>query len=374
MSKLSRIMHRILFIIILLSLSVFNIKADNDCVIDSADTHQSWVRQLIDNGFHINDPNINYPAAIKKFVDIYDWADRTFNSYDTAYVVGTGKNWKATLNNLNWSESYTLVFGLRSNAIAHIQSDFYNDIGCSVSFMAVSLGYTYHTKNWRKTVSGQSNFNFSFTTSRFAANIESIKTSGNCRISKFGDYKFVDNKPIRFNGTKHNSFTAELYYFFNNRKYSQAAAYCFSKYQLKSAGSAMLGLSYINQKIDLDFSSLSEEMKQQLPYAKPEYKFHYTDYLIAGGYAYNWCIRPRKWLFNISLLPAIGIRRNHSDSTPSKKYMLGIAGNAKTAIVYNYKNIYASLNVKLNGNVIFANDFAFANSIQSYSIIFGARF
>ena len=62
-----------------------------------------WYKQVIKSGFHIHDPRINYPRFPRFLLNVYDWGDRTFNSYDPDYVVGSGKNWKVRL------ESYKLM-------------------------------------------------------------------------------------------------------------------------------------------------------------------------------------------------------------------------------------------------------------------------
>ena len=84
---------------------------DSVAIADSvAFANLPWYKQLWSNGFRIHDPRINYPAFPRFVLKIYDWGDKTFNSYDKDYVVGTGKNWKLTLNSYNWMESYMMLF------------------------------------------------------------------------------------------------------------------------------------------------------------------------------------------------------------------------------------------------------------------------
>ncbi|MDE6490326.1 MAG: DUF4421 domain-containing protein, partial [Muribaculaceae bacterium] len=107
---------------------------------DQADSISgNWIKQLVANNFRINDPSIRYPKFPKFCVDVYNWGNRTFNTYDTTYVVGTGKNWKAYMKSYNWADSYMLVFSRDSRL--KMVSDIYSDIGPSICFMAVSLGY-----------------------------------------------------------------------------------------------------------------------------------------------------------------------------------------------------------------------------------------
>lgn len=45
-----------------------------------------WYRQLRDNGYRFDEPTINYPAFIRFCLKLYEWGDRTFNSYDEEYL------------------------------------------------------------------------------------------------------------------------------------------------------------------------------------------------------------------------------------------------------------------------------------------------
>lgn len=335
-----------------------------------------WYEQVVKSGFHIHDPRINYPRFPRFLLNVYDWGDRTFNSYDTDYVVGTGKNWKARLENYNWMESYMLIFAPHTRDMLHIRSEIYSDLGAYLSFMAVSIGYTAKVNNWIKgsTPTSRTNFNFDFTCSRFSARIGWQSTEGNTRITHFGDYDAGKSFSYDFNDIKHKSKAGEIYYFFNHRRYSQAAAYSFSKYQLKSAGTPILGFAFTHQRITMDFSTLPEDMKVYLPTLDNDYKFRFTDYALVAGYAYNWAIRPRKWLFNITAIPSLGYRHSYSDSSEGNKSMMASNLRMRFSLVYNHKALFASLMGKFDGNLYFNSKYVFFNSTESLSLIVGARF
>ena len=62
------------------------------------------------------------------------WGDRAFNSYDSAYVKSTGKNWKLILKSNNWIDSY---IGYPVKDVDQIMnSNLVSNIGLSLSFMA----------------------------------------------------------------------------------------------------------------------------------------------------------------------------------------------------------------------------------------------
>lgn len=333
-----------------------------------------WWKQLWKSGFHIHDPRINYPKFPEFCLKVYDWGDRTFNSYDKDYVVGTGNNWKLMLHSYNWFETYMLMFSAHSRDMLHIQSNLYNDVGAYISFMAASVGYTAKMNDlFGKTKSNRHNFNFNFTCSRFSLNYDYTKTSGNSKITHFGNYK-GENLPYEFNDISHEATSGELYYFGNHRKYSQSAAYNFSKYQLKGAGSAILGLSFAYERITMDFQNIPADMASHLPSLNPVYIFRYTDYGLLAGYAHNWVPKPKRWLINLTVLPSIGYRHNYSTSSAGSKNMLATNFRLRFAFVYNHRSLFASLNGRMDANLYFNSQYAFFNSIFSLSLRVGCRF
>ena len=348
--------------------------ADSAAVADSvAFSRLPWYSQLIENGFRIHDKNVNYPKFPRLLLRIYDWGDKTFNSYDSTYVVGVGKNWKITGKSFNWMESYMMLFSLKGSKMLHMVSDMYYDVGAYLSFMALSIGYTAKVNDFLAGGSkNRTNLNFNFTCSRIYANLDIMNTKGNARITHFGGYK--RNLPMDFNDVEHSTLSGEAFYIFNFNQYSHAAAYCFSKYQLKGAGSWLLGFSFNHQNIKLDFSNLPSDMKSFLPDLEDRYHYRYTDYSVCGGVAHNWVLHPRRWLANVTLYPAFGYRHSYHDSTDSRKSLLASSIHARFAFVYNHKALFASITGRFDGHLYFNSRYTFFNSVESLSLIVGARF
>ena len=97
-----------------------------------------WWRALKHGHVDFNDSTMGYPKFVMFCYRTYIWGDRTFNSYDSSYVVSTGKNWKLFIKSNNWVDSYIghPVEGV--NQI--INSNLVSNIGVTLSFMAVSVG------------------------------------------------------------------------------------------------------------------------------------------------------------------------------------------------------------------------------------------
>lgn len=328
-----------------------------------------WIKQLWDNGFHINAPGVEYPRFPRFLLKVYNWGDRIFNGYDPDYVVSTGKNWKILGKSYNWQENYSLLF---SHGNLHIVSDIYADIGGYLCFMAVSVGYMFNANE----IIGdkhdtRTNFNFNFTCSRFWVDFQKTSTRGGARVFK------RHQKSVPFEDISNKMTQLSALYFFNNRRYSHAAAYCFSKYQLKSAGSWIAGFLYSRQDISMDFNDLPPEVLEGLPETLPAYRFNYSDYTLTGGYAYNWALRPRRWLFNVTAALGFGLKHaheNNSDNTDSNRSLLASNGQLSLGLVYNHRALFAGLQVRGIGHFYFNSNYTFLNALSSATLTVGARF
>lgn len=349
--------------------------SDSDNVVDSLapESKTSWIGQLIDNGFHINDPAIRYPKFARFCLKLYNWGDRTFNSYDSDYVVSTGKNWKLFAQNDTWMESYALLF--RDRSYVRIQSQLYDDLGANISFMAVSLGYTVNARTlFQHTRESRSRFSFNFVCALFAANLYWSSNDGGAKITHFGKYEPIRKHHLDFQDVHSKSFSVNGFYIFNHRKYSHAAAYCYSKYQLKNAGSWLLGVAYNNQNIDMDFNGLPQEMLEYIPIEQRKFVFDYREIALMGGYGYSWALKPRIWLLNLSVLPSIGYRHSYEDATDSRKDMVSANFRMMFSAVYNHKALYAALNGNVIAHFYFGDRYTFANTSELLHFTVGMRF
>lgn len=341
---------------------------------DTTLLHGNWLDQVIEAGFHINDPRIRYPRFARWVLGVYNWGDRTFNRYDPEYVIATGKNWKTVAKNDLWMRNYILQLADRQTV--HITSRLYDDLGVSLSFMAVSISYTWNLNHYFGDNTQRNRFDFNFTCSRFAMNYWRQSIDGGAVIRKFGDYRGGRRLDHKFSDISVDDNHLDLYYFFNHRHYSQAAAYCFSKYQLRSAGSWMLGVSYDRHNSWFDFSNLPEDMLRTLPTLQLKYHFRNTDYCILGGYAHNWVLRPRRWLINLTVLPFIGYKHQATNDMEDRdiKNMISTNLTAMASLVYNHRGIFAALQGRFNGFVNYSTDYTFANSNQMVTAVVGVRF
>ena len=136
----------------------------------------------------------------------------------------------------------------------------------------------------------------------------------------------------------------------------------------------MLGAGYTRQFIEMDFSGLPADMLQY----KPEYlplknRFHYRDFEIIGGYSYN-VVMPHNWVFNITALPSVGLKRSFLPGEQSISEMLSANFSGKMGVTYNHRALFANLTMKFDGSFVFNSNYSFAFSTEQASLIVGFRF
>ncbi len=339
---------------------------------DSIANANWWWNRLKARDLNIADTTIRYPRFMKFCVDVYNWADRVFNSYDNEYVVGTGRRWKAKLSNDNWLDSYAMDFNGKTPV--WMLSDPFCNLGFYLSYMAVSIGYSLDMTH----VIGNKpllhkRVDFSFTCARFTAELFYSDNTGGTYLRRLGNYndghmfkKYLPNVDFK-------SYGADAYYFFNNRKYSQGSVYNFSKLQRRSAGSFIVGLSISNHDINIDFSTLPYEILQYLESEQTKYKFRYNDYSLLIGYGYN-LVFARNFVFNVTALPAVGFKHCFRDCSGGRRNMWSLNIKSRIGLAYNYKDFFAGITGKMDGQWFRGNEFNFFNSIEILSLTAGVRF
>lgn len=385
--------YKQIFILLLLSvLSELNLRADevtdsinssdknlcdsvvlsNIAPVDSLPVvaQKHWWTELKQWNLDLKDTTVYYPKFLRFCVDTYNWADKTFNSYDPEYVEGTGRRWKAILRSDNWTDSYAFQF---EKMPVRMMSEINCNVGFHLSYMAVSVGYTLDFGHIiGNKPSNHKKWDFNFSCALFSVDAYYHDNYDGTVIRRFGEYDNGRWIEYPFTNLKLKTYGIDGYYFFNNRKYSQGAAYNFSKIQKRSAGSLIVGVTVSHNDIDIDFSTLPEKMQEYMLTDKRRFNFDYNDYCFLVGYGYN-VVMGKHWLFNVTALPAVGFKHNCYDSVDGRdQFSMNIKG--KGALIYNLGDFFAGALGKFSGNWYMANDYQFFNAITSLSLNVGVRF
>lgn len=334
-----------------------------------------WLNRIKANTYNIKDTTVIYPRFLGFCAKVYNWGDTFFNTYDPDYVVGTGTKWKAMVKLSNWTDSYSMTLGK-----THIRmlSNVYSTVGPYVSFMAVSVGYD---ANLNRLISHlparQKRWEFNFSTSLFWLNVYYTTNKDGTVIRDFGDYRDAKGKrwiSQPFPDLQLRNYGLELYYFVNHKRYSQGAAYNFSKIQKRSQGSVLVGVSLSHQYIDMDFSSLPGAMLAFFPWKQLlHYNFTYNDFCILVGYAHNQ-VFGRHWLWNITALPTVGIKHVMPPSTDRRRDLFSLNGKASTSLVLNLNHVFAGIFSTIDLHWYNSSRISFANAVFTFGAHAGYRF
>ncbi len=335
---------------------------------DTTRDNRYWWRAMKHGKVNFKDSTMRYPKFVMFCYNVYKWGDKAFNSYDTAYVVSTGKNWKLTLKNHNWFDNLSGGVG---DEHAIFTSGMASNIGVFLSFMAVSVGYSLDIDRIFGAKGTSEMIEFSFTCARFTAEAHKITNSGRLRsrVKLDGDDWQRGDK---INGLRRESMGVSATYFFNNRKYARAAAYCFSKFQRRSAGSPLAGFSIVNYDFKLDMQSLTPQQAQEYASVGVEH-VRYTDYCLTGGYAHNWVLS-RKFLLNATALVGTGVKHIHSTMGQPSGNSGALKLDGSLALTFNHNRYFASLQANANTGMYFAGESHFGYTIANLIAVLGIRF
>ena len=342
--------------------------------LDTIALKDRWKHQVFRHGWSINDTAIVYPRAVDFGVRTYRWLNHALNFYDTAYVVNpgktSGKKWKIMLKNNNWIDFYS---GHLSNWRTPVQlnSDVTSLFGFQICGMGLSFTYMI---NVRDLLAGNfirnRRLQFSFTTSRIFVEAYYRKNDeSTVHIDRLGDW--IGSRI--FAGLKREGYGLDAYYIFNHTHYSQAAAYCFSKYQRRSSGSLLSGIYMSHQDVVMDMSKLDPDLQAYLPDKVTDYRFRYRDFGVLIGYGYSWVFH-HGWLYNITVAPSIGYRHSFPNSIDGKRSLLSTNLTGKIALVRTAGNFFYAFNFNHEGHWYHSQLHSFFNSYNNFDLTAGFRF
>lgn len=330
-----------------------------------------WWRALKHGKVDFNDSTMGYPKFVKFCWNTYKWGDRAFNSYDSTYVVGTGKNWKFILKSNNWVDSYIGRPFKDVNMV--MNSNLVSNIGVSLSFMAVSVGYSVAVSNLIHGEKLSNKVEFSFTCARFAADAFYWENNNETNVIYTNESVDDERHKFRQSGISRKAMGVTAYYFFNNRRYAQAAAYCFSKYQKRSAGSWLAGISLQHYDVSFDVEKLSDEGRIYIPTQADAPRILYNDYCVLFGYGYNWVLG-RKWLMNFTITPYLGYRYNHFHNDNGNASDFSLNCRARMGAVYNHKQLFVGFQSSADHHRYKSGDSKLVSSLIDFSLLAGIRF
>ncbi len=309
-------------------------------------------------------------------IDVYRWGDKFFNSYDSAYVEGTGYKFNLKLKADTWSDTYR--FSLPDHYRMDMRSDWCTSTGLWLTYLAVSVGYDVNvSKYFGGSDQARKRFNFKFNCALFGADLYWVTNDVGTKITRFGPRGDMKHYDMPFSGINTSIFGIDTYYVLNNKRYSRAAAFNYSKIQKRSQGSFFFGFSYWNQKFDFDFSKLPEAMIKELPESWKAADYLYSasnhNYSLCVGYGYNW-VFARHWLLGVSEAPVFGIKHGYINDPNKISNSFSLYNRTKFSIIWNNRAWFAGLVANMENGLLYDRDHALISSVFSTEVSVGYRF
>ena len=310
-------------------------------------------------------------------INVYRWGDRFFNTYDSAYVQGTGTKFNVKLTTDSWLDYYRFVLpNIDDTSIEDRYVDLISrpstSVGIHLTYLAVSVGYDMNlTSIFHGIKEARKRFQFGFNCALFGAEVYKETNAVGTRLTRFGSLRHLD---IPYDGMHSNSWGIDVYYFFNNKRYSEAAAFSFSKIQVRSQGSFYAGLSIYSQNYDFDFSGLEKYLLDKLPSEWIDYHFatQTQNYGIRVGYGYNW-VFAKNWILGASVSPTIGVKHGFINSY-IERTTFSLYNHAKLSLVWNGGRWFAGAIASANTAVVSDRQTTFLGNNLSITAAVGYRF
>ncbi len=326
------------------------------------------------SGLSLNLDSIATWGKFPRFcVNTYRWGDKFFNGYDTTFVVGTGYKFSAKITTNSWTDGYR--FELPDNKYIFMSSEPSTSAGVYLTYLAVSAGYDINiSKLFGSASQSRKRWRFGFNCMLFAAEAYYMRNDASTRIRRFGDRNDSPRYNIPFHGIDNTTWGIDAYYFFNHKRYSEAASFNYSRIQRRSQGAFFTGFSIYTQKLNFDFRGLPPELIMQLPPAWKDYSYrvHTHNYAVRIGYGYNWVFHPR-WVLGVSESPIIGVRKGYVNSD-MEKVSFSMYNRLKLSLVWNRDRWFFGASGNFNVAVVNEKKTTYAGGDLSGEIVFGCRF
>ena len=248
--------------------------------------------------------------AIKKFLN--------FSDFDTTYISPNRYNYALMITHFSNFEYYSVTSAQPHPQKLSFSPNPHNKIGLYFGWQWIFLGWSFDVDDiYRKTnrKNKGTEFDLSLYSSKLGVDIFYRRTGNNYKIHKIKGFpeEIPSDYTANFNGMKVDIKGLNLYYIFNNRRFSYPAAFSQSTNQRLNAGSFIAGFSISKHNLDFEYTQLPEIIQEHMNSGMKVQKIKYTNANISFGYAYNW-VFARNCLACLSLTPAIAYKASDVDA------------------------------------------------------------
>lgn len=315
-----------------------------------------------------------FKRAIKKFMN--------FSDFDTLYISPNRYNYALMATHFSNFEYYSVTSEFPQPQKLSFSPNPHNKIGLYFGWRWIFLGWSVDIDDiYRKTnrKNKGTEFDLSLYSSKLGVDIFYRRTGNNYKIHKIRG--FYDEIPSDysedFSGLKVDIKGLNLYYIFNNRKFSYPAAFSQSTNQRRNAGTFIAGFSISKHNLDFDYQQLPAYIQERMNPGMKVNKIKYTNANISFGYAYNW-VFAHNCLACLSLTPAIAYKASDVDAETQEgkawysKFNLDFL--LRAGVVYNNGKYFVSTSFVGKNYNYHRNNFSLDNGFGTLQVYVGFNF
>lgn len=269
--------------------------------------------------------------------------DFFFGDFDSVYVSPSQYELSLMAIYSNNNEYYTLRSKHPEKQTLSFSHKPQNKIGFDIGWRVFFLGWSFNIDGSDK--NNGTTFDLSLYSPKFGLDLMYLKTGNNYRIqrAKGFDQKYPGNYAIDFNGLDVNIKEANLYYIFNNKRFSYPSAFSQTTIQRISCGSFILGGSISTHDLKFDSEQLPASIKQSMNPDMMIDRIKYTNLSLSFGYAYNW-VFAKNFLASMALSPVLALKASKSFNTGEDTHgffsRFNIDMLVRAGVVYNNGKYY----------------------------------
>lgn len=299
-----------------------------------------------------------------------------FSDFDTLYISPNRYNYAFMTTHISNFEYYSVSSDVPYLQKLSFSPNPHNKIGFYFGWRWIFLGWSIsiddiYRKAKRKNKGTE--FDLSLYSSKLGLDVFYRRTGNDYKIHKL--HGFSEDIPAGysadFDGLKVDIKGLNVYYIFNNTRFSYPTAFSQSTNQRRNAGSMIAGFSYSKHKLDFDFTRLPDFILDGMNAGIKMDRIRYTNASLSFGYAYNW-VFARNCLACLSLTPAIAYKSSHVDSEESgqKKWSgkLNLDFLVRAGIVYNNGKYYVGTSFVGKNYNYHRNNFSLDNGFGTLQI------
>ena len=305
---------------------------------------------------------------------------QVFNNWDTTYVRPNAYTYTLMTEGSLWHEDYRFANDDGTQMMYFSPRESYK-IGPYIGLGPLFVGMSLDTEGLKK---NRTEWSFNFSSSIVGGDLYWRKGNNSFRMYNLqGLGKDLKDREWHLN----DAFSVDirgvnLYYVFNNKRFSYPAAYSQSTQQLRSIGSLIAGLSYSSHNLKMSSAKLPLEVQQVLPESWQQgMEAQFLDYGVNVGYSYNWVPR-QNVLLNLTLAPALTYKQSRLEEEGNEQFgylrrtmsKLDVDFTARTALVWNTGCWYSGLSWVYHNFNYASNSFRLSSNFGIIRLYAGFNF